>query len=169
MAAKPQDAPETLQLHLDPAHFKALLRDLLFREAGKPYFKRLHVPRQRWQRLLGPWKYLPTYVAEQQMLPVGARDTDRRIRTFFATYERLQAAFHEDGMPVTAIHILHQHCPQLNTAIEHVYLLECSRAGHDQYRIDLTGGPAPPPDVQKRRQRREKKLRDDGPFRLGGM
>jgi hypothetical protein len=163
MAANPPDVQETLQLNLDPADFKALLRDLLFREAGKPYFKRLHIPRQRWQRLLGPWKFIPTYVAEQQLLPVGGRDTDHRIRTFFLTYERLQAAFHEGGMPVTAIHVLRQRCLQLNAALEHVYLLECTTAGHDQYRIALTGGPAPetPP-----RTRQERNVRDEGPFRL---
>lgn len=166
MADNSQDVQETLQFHLDPAHFKALLRDLIFREAGKPYFKRLHVPRQRWQRWFGPWKYLPTYVAEQQMLPVGARDTDRRIQTFFSTYERLQAVFHEGGMPITAIHILNQHCPQVNTALAHVYLLECSLDGYDRYRIDLTGGPTPPPEVQRRQRRRERKWQDDGPFRL---
>lgn len=166
MAADPQGAQETLQIHLDPADFKALLRDLLFREAGKPYFKRLHIPRQRWQRLLGPWQSIPTYIAEKQLLPVGARDTDHRIRAFFATYERLQAAFDAGGMPVTAIHTLRQHCPQLNAALEHVHLLECTRDGHDRYRIDLVGGPAPPPEVQMRQRRREKKMRHDGPFRL---
>ena len=97
---------------------------------------------------------------------MGARDTDHRIQAFFATYERLQAAFHEGGMPVTAIHTLRQRCPQLNAALEYVHLLECTRDGHDRYRIDLVGGPAPPLEVQMRQQRRERKMRHDGPFRL---
>ncbi len=61
MATDPQaHLQETLQLRLDAETFKALMRDLLFREAGKPYFKQLYLPRQRWRRLLGDWQPLST-------------------------------------------------------------------------------------------------------------
>ena len=51
---------ETFQCVLDPTTFKALLRDLLFREAGKPYFKGLYVPRPR--RFFGrAWRTVSRY------------------------------------------------------------------------------------------------------------
>ncbi len=151
MATDPQGMQEILQLTLAPETFKELLRDLLFRETGKPYFKRLHIPRQRWRRVLGPWQPLPTYQAERQLLPVGGRNTDQRIRQFFLTYERLQAEFHEGGMPVTAIHVLRQRCPALNAALEHVHILECMTAAQDTYSVQLLGGPAPPPDPHNKK------------------
>ena len=44
---------ERVQLDFDLVTVKELLRDLLFREAGQAYFKRLAVPRQRrWLVLL---------------------------------------------------------------------------------------------------------------------
>jgi len=149
MADKSQPPQETLQLRLDAATFKELLRDLIFRETGKPYFKQLHIPRQRWRRMLGDWQPLTPYQAERELLPVGGRDIDSRIWQFFLTYERLQAEFHAGGMPVTAIYVLRQHCPPLNAALEHVY------------RLDLRGGPAPPPDP-KRPTSKDDSLEDDG-------
>jgi hypothetical protein len=146
MADNSQQPQETLQLRLNAATFKELLRDLIFRETGKPYFKQLHIPRQRWRRVRGDWQRLTTYQAERDLLPVGARDTDARIRQFFITYQRLQAEFHEGGMPVTAIYVLRQRCLQLNAALEHVHLLECAVHEPHEYRVDLLGGPAPPPD-----------------------
>ena len=147
MATDPQaQLQETLQLTLDAETFKELLRDLLFREAGKPYFKQLYLPRERWRRLLGDWRPLSTYEAEKAMLPVGGRQIDQHIRNFFVTHERLQATFQEGGMPVAAIFVLQQRCPSLNAALEHVHRLEC--AIHDErfYHVDLHGGPAPPLD-----------------------
>src|ERR671929_188911 len=94
---------ERVQLAFDIVTLKELLRDLLFREAGQTYFKRLAVPRQhRW---LGAWRTLSTYQAEKQLLPVGGGDTDRLIRQFFTTHACLRAEFHEGGMPVTAIRV----------------------------------------------------------------
>ena len=161
MADKSQPPQETLQLRLDAATFKELLRDLIFRETGKPYFKQLHIPRQRWRRMLGDWQPLTTYQAERQLLPVGGRDIDARIQQFFVTYERLQAEFQEGGMPVTAIYVLRQRCPQLNAALEHVHLLECTVHEPQEYRIDLHGGPAPPPDP-KRPQAKDDRPEDGG-------
>jgi hypothetical protein len=149
MAKNPQSPQELLQLFLDPATFKELLRDLLFRESGKPYFKRFHIPRQRWRRLLGAWRPLPTYQAEQQLLPVGVRNSDQRIREFFAMHTRLRAEFQEGGMPVSAIHVLQQRCPALNVALEHVRWLECRADNLERYCVQLAGGPAPPPDLYK--------------------
>jgi hypothetical protein len=140
---------ETLHLRLEPAAFKELLRDLLFREAGKPYFKSFHVPRQRWRSLLGTWRTLPTYQAERQLLPVGGRQLDQRIREFFATHGWLRTEFQEGGMPITAIRILQQRCPALNAALEHVHRLECTSDEETLYRVQLTGGPAPPPELRQ--------------------
>lgn len=148
---------ETLQLRLDAATFKELLRDLIFRETGKPYFKQFHIPRQRWRRMRGDWQPLTTYQAERELLPIGGRDIDARIRQFFLTYERLQAEFHEGGMPVTAIYVLRQRCPQLNAALEHVHRLECAPHEQHEYHVDLCGGPAPPPDPKRSTSK------DDGP------
>jgi hypothetical protein len=69
MRYKPRQSQETLQLDLDPSTFKELLRDLLFREAGKPYFKRFATPRR--YRFFGAWRTLSTYQAERQILPWG--------------------------------------------------------------------------------------------------
>src|SRR5947207_1352397 len=44
MKRTPQQPPERAQLNLDLVMVKELLRDLLFREAGQPYFKRFAVP-----------------------------------------------------------------------------------------------------------------------------
>jgi hypothetical protein len=49
---------ERVELDFDLVTVKELLRDLLFREAGQAYFKRLAVPRQR--RWLGAWRTLST-------------------------------------------------------------------------------------------------------------
>ena len=144
MARNPEAMQESLLLTYDPVTFKELLRDLLFREAGKPYFKSFHIPRQRWRRILGDWRALPTYQAERALLPVGARNTDERIRTFFLAHASLRAAFHEGGMPVTAVNVLRQRCPALNAALEHVHLLECWHDGREAYVVQLTGGVAPP-------------------------
>ena len=142
MKKAPPRIRETLQLDFDAAMFKAFLRDLLFREAGKPYFKRLAVPRRR--RLPGTWRTLSTYRAERQLLPVGGRDIDRLIREFFMTHACLRAEFQQDGMPVTAIHVLRQRCPACNPALEHVAILECALDGEKPYGVHLVGGPAPP-------------------------
>lgn len=147
MATNPQvQRSETLQLRLDAATFKELMRDLLFREAGKPYFKQLYLPRQRWRRLLGDWQPLSTYEAEKAMLPVGGRQIDQHIRNFFTSHVRLQAMFQEGGMPVTAIFVLQQRCPQLNAALEHIHQIEFAIHDEQHYQVDLQGGPAPPPD-----------------------
>ena len=133
---------ERVQLDVDLATVKELLRDLLFREAGQVYFKRLAVPRQR--RWLSAWRTLPTYQAEQQLLPVGGRDHDRLIQQFFLTYACLRAEFQEGGMPITAIRVLRLHCPALNAALERILCLECAAAVQDVYHLSLLGGPAPP-------------------------
>jgi hypothetical protein len=52
-------------------------------------------------------------------------------------------------MPVTAIYVLRQRCPQLNAALEHVHLLECAPHEPHEYRVDLRGGPAPRPDPKR--------------------
>ncbi len=149
MSTDPKLIQETLQLRLHATTFKELMRDLLFREAGKPYFKQLYLPRQRWRRLFGDWQPLSTYQAEKAMLPVGGRQLDQHIRDFFITNERLQAAFHEDGMPITAIFVLQQRCPQLNAALEHVHRIEFTIADEVHYQVHLQGGPAPPPDPNR--------------------
>src|SRR5438128_8357934 len=134
---------ERVQLDLALVTVKELLRDLLFREAGQAYFKRLAIPRQhRW---LSAWRTLSTYQAEKQLLPVGGRDTNRLIQQFFTTHACLRAEFHAGGMPVTAIRVLRLHCPVLNTALERIHCLECAAAAQDVYRVLLLGGPAPPP------------------------
>ena len=133
---------ERVQLDVDLATVKELLRDLLFREAGQVYFKRLAVPRQR--RWLSAWRTLPTYQAEQQLLPVGGRDLDRLIQQFFLTYACLRAEFQEGGMPITAIRVLRLHGPALNAALERIHCLECTVAAQDVYHLALLGGPAPP-------------------------
>jgi hypothetical protein len=133
---------ETLQLDLDAVTFKEFLRDLLFREAGKPYFKRLAIPRR--SRLFGAWRTLSTYQAERQLLPVGGQHTDERIRQFFTAYRCLRADFQEGGMPVTAIRVLRQSCPLHNAALQHVASLECTLNGSAPYHVQLRGGPAPP-------------------------
>lgn len=137
-----QHTQEALQLDLAPTTFKEFLRDLLFREAGKPYFKRLAIPRRR--RLWGTWRTLSTYQAERQLLPVGGRGTDELIKRFFTTHRCLRAEFQEDGMPVTAIHVLQQRCPSHNAALEQIHLLECVLQNDQGYSVHLTGGPAPP-------------------------
>src|SRR5215472_1677139 len=113
---------ERVQLDFDLVTVKELLRDLLFREAGQAYFKRLAVPRQR--RWLSVWRTLSTYQAEQQLLPVGGRDTNRLIQQFFTTHACLRAEFHDGGMPVTAIRVLRQHGPTLHPVLTHIYSLE---------------------------------------------
>jgi hypothetical protein len=134
---------ERVQLDFDVVTMKELLRDLLFREAGQAYFKRLAVPRRhRW---LGAWRTLPTYQAEQQLLPVGGRDIDRLIQQFFTTYTCLRAEFHDGGMPVTAIRVLRLHCPTLNAALERIHRLECAADAQGVYHVSLLGGPASPP------------------------
>ena len=134
---------ERVRLDFDLVTVKELLRDLLFREAGQAYFKRLAVPRQR--RWLGAWRTLSTYEAEKQLLPVGGRDTNRLIRQFFTTHACLRAEFHEGGMPVTAIRVLRMHCPALNATLERIHCLECAVAAQDVYHVLLLGGPAQPP------------------------
>src|SRR5205823_13388823 len=134
---------ERVQLDFDLVTVKELLRDLLFREAGQAYFKRLVIPSQR--RWLGAWRTLSTYQAEKQLLPVGGRDTNRLIQQFFTTHACLRAEFYEGGMPVTAIRLLRQHCPPLNAALTHIYNLECTHDGQGGYHIALTGGAAPQP------------------------
>src|SRR5262252_2275993 len=131
---------ERVQLAFDLVTVKELLRDLLFREAGQAYFKRLAVPRQR--RWLSAWRTLSTYQAEKQLLPVGGRDTNRLIQQFFTTHACLRVEFHEGGMPVTAIRVLRLHCPALNAALERIHWLECA-AAQDVYHVLLLGGPAP--------------------------
>jgi hypothetical protein len=143
MRRTPQQPPQRAQLNLDLVTVKELLRDLLFREAGQPYFKRFAVPRRR--RWLGPWRTLSTYQAERQLLPVGGRETNRLIQQFFTTHARLRAEFHEGGMPVTAVRLLRQHCPTLNTALTHIYSLECTHDDQGGYQITLTGGSSPQP------------------------
>jgi hypothetical protein len=142
MKRRPQRFQETLRLDLDAAAFKELLRDLLFREAGKPYFKRLAIPRR--YRLLGAWRTLSTYQAERQLLPVGGRNTDDLIRQFFLTHTYLRAEFQEGGMPVTAIRILRQACPSPNPVLEYVACLECTLDSSEHYQVQLVGDPAPP-------------------------
>jgi len=139
--ASPQPQ-ERVQLDFDLVAVKELLRDLLFREAGQDYFKRLAIPRQR--RWLGAWRTLSTYQAEKQLLPVGGRDTNSLIRQFFTTHACLRAEFHAGGMPVTAIRVLRLRCPALNAALERIHCLECA-ATQDVYHVLLLGGSAPPP------------------------
>jgi len=141
MKRTPQQPPARAQLVLDLVSVKELLRDLLFREAGQPYFKRLAVPRRR--RWLGPWRTLSTYQAERQLLPVGGRETNRRIEQFFTIHACLRAEFHEGGMPATAIRVLRQHGPTLPAVLTHIYSLECAPDGQGGYQIALTGGAAP--------------------------
>jgi len=134
---------ERVQLDFDVVTMKELLRDLLFREAGQAYFKRLAVPRRhRW---LGAWRTLSTYEAEQQLLPVGGRDINRLVQQFFTTYACLRAEFHDGGMPVTAIRVLRLHCPTLNAALERIHRLECAADAQGVYHVSLLGGPASPP------------------------
>jgi len=134
---------EKVQLDFALATVKELLRDLLFREAGQAYFKRLAVPRQR--RWLGAWRTLSTYQAEKQLLPVGGRDTDRLIQQFFTTHACLRAEFQAEGMPITAVRVLRLYGPALNAALERIHCLECAAAVQDVYHVVLLGGPAPPP------------------------
>jgi hypothetical protein len=147
MHKDPHRSQETLQLDLDPATFKELLRDLLFREAGKPYFKRFATPRQ--YRLFGAWRTLSTYQAERQLLPVGGQNTDQLIQQFFTTHRCLRVEFQENGMPVTAVRVLRQLCPSRNAALEQIQCLECVGNTTTYYRVSLTGGllplPASPP------------------------
>ena len=142
MKRTPQQPLERAQLNLDLVTVKELLRDLLFREAGQPYFKRFAVPRRR--RWLGSWRTLATHQAERQLLPVGGRETNRLIQQFFTTHACLRAEFYAGGMPVTAIRLLRQHGPTLNAALTHIYSLECAHDGQGGYQITLTGGSAPP-------------------------
>lgn len=132
-------AQETLQLDLDPQAFKEFLRDLLFREAGKPYFKRLAIPRR--YRFLGAWRTLSTYQAERQLLPVGGRQTDDLIRQFFTTHQCLRAEFQEGGMPVDAMRVLRHACLSHPQPLAHVHSLACTRPSPTHYRVELIGGP----------------------------
>jgi len=141
MQRTPQQPLARAQLTLDLVSVKELLRDLLFREAGQPYFKRLAVPRRR--RWLGFWRTLSTYQAERQLLPVGGRETNRLIEQFFTLHTCLRAEFHEGGMPVTAIRVLRQHGPTLHAVLTHIYSLECTPDGQGGYEIALAGGAAP--------------------------
>lgn len=145
MKRTPQQPLERAHFDLDLATVKELLRDLLFREAGQPYFKRFAVPRQR--RWLGPWRTLSIYQAERQLLPVGGRETNRLIQQFFTTHTCLRAEFHAGGMPVTAIRVLRQRCATLNAALACIQSLECAHDGQGSYQIALTGGPAPQPPL----------------------
>jgi hypothetical protein len=143
MKRTPPSPQERAQLDCDVVTIKELLRDLLFREAGQAYFKRLAVPRRhRW---LGAWRTLPTYQAEQQLLPVGGRDLNRLIQAFFTTHACLRAEFHDGGMPVTAIRVLRLYCPTLNAALERIHRLECAADAQGVYHVALLGGPASPP------------------------
>lgn len=133
---------ETVYLHLEPVLFKELLRDVLFREAGRPYFKRLALPRhQRW---LSAWRTFSTYQAERALLPVGGSEMDQLIRAFFSTHTTLRAEFQQGGMPVTAIRVLRQYCPPLNAALERVYCLECTSEDTTGYRVTVLGSATPP-------------------------
>ena len=134
---------ERVQLNFDLVTVKELLRDLLFREAGQAYFKRLAIPRQR--RWLSAWRTLSIYQAEKQLLPVDGRDTNGLIQQFFTTHACLRAEFHEGSMPITAVRVLRLHCPALNAALERIHCLECAAAAQDVYHIVLLGGPTPPP------------------------
>ena len=141
MRRAPRPPQENAHLALDLLTVKELLRDLLFREAGQAYFKRLVVPtRRRW---LGAWRTLSVYRAERELLPVGGRDIDRRIQQFFVLHACLRAEFHEGGMPVGAIRVLRQRCPALNAALERIHSLECAMESQERYRVSLVGGPAP--------------------------
>ena len=142
MRRTPQAPAEIVQLTLEPQLFKELLRDLLFREAGRWYFKRLAIPRRyRW---LSPWRTLPLPQAERQLLPVGGRHTEQRIQEFFTRHTVLRAEFYQGGMPVTAVRVLRQHCLPLNGALERVYSLECRHATATAYQIAVVGGLTPP-------------------------
>jgi hypothetical protein len=142
MPRRPPRSQEVLRLDLDAAAFKEFLRDLLFREAGKSYFKRLAIPRR--YRLLGAWRTLSTYQAERQLLPVGGRNTDDLIRQFFLTNTCLRAEFQQGGMPITAIRVLRQAYPLPNPALEYVACLECTLESSARYQVHLVGDPAPP-------------------------
>jgi hypothetical protein len=144
MARDPRLTQETFQCALDPTTFKSLLRDLLFRETGKPYFKGLYVPRPR--RLFGrAWRLVSRYSAEQHMLPVGGQDTDGRIRQFFTTHKQLRVVLQAWGMPVRAVQVLQQQCAVHNAVVEQVQLLECTWDSDLQaYVVTVTGGPLPP-------------------------
>ncbi len=147
--------PEKLQVAFDPTTFKAFLRDLLFREAGKPYFKRLVLPRHRY-RLLGAWQTFSVLQAEHQLLPVGGRNIDALIRQFFTDHPCLRVEFQAGGMPTTAIHVLQQHRPLQPATLEHVHWLQCALANDTTYHVDLSGGPAPPPtDTRRGREQTE--------------
>ena len=134
---------ERVQLDFDLITIKELLRDLLFREAGQAYFKRLAVPRQR--RWLGAWRTLSIPQAEKQLLPVGGRDTNHLMQQFFTTHACLRAEFHAGGMPVTAVRVLRLHGPALNAALERIHCLECAAAAQDIYHVLLHGGPISSP------------------------
>jgi hypothetical protein len=130
------------RLVFDLVTIKEFLRDLLFREAGQAYFKRLAVPRRR--RWLSAWRTLSTYQAEQLLLPVGGRDLNQRIVHFFTLHACLRVEFHEGGMPLTAIRVLRLQSGALPTALVCVYHLECTVDDHGAYYLLLCGGPAPP-------------------------
>ncbi len=142
MRRAPQLPTTTVQFHLALPVLKELLRDLLFREAGQPYFKRLAVPhRRRW---FGLWRTLSTYQAERQLLPVGGRDTNRLIQEFFQTHVTLRAEFQQGGMPVTAIRVLRQYCLPLDETLARVHTLECAYDVSAEYRVAVVGGATPP-------------------------
>lgn len=131
---------EQAHLVFDKVTMKELLRDLLFREAGQLYFKRLALPRRyRW---LGAWRTLATYDAERQLLPVGGRDLDQHIARFFATHACLRVEFQAGGMPVSAIRVLRVHCPAVATTLERIAFLECRLEADGVYRLVVCGGPA---------------------------
>ena len=139
MKRTPQPPEETVQLDLELNLVKELLRDLLFREAGQPYFRRFAVPRRR--RWFGAWRTLSTYQAERQLLPVGGRDMNRLIQAFFTTHSCLRAEFYQDGMPVSAIGVLRQCCPPLHPLLVRIYSLECAQNDRGGYQISLRGSP----------------------------
>lgn len=131
-----------VSLDMPAAVFKAFLRDLLGREAGQPYFKHLAIPRRyRW---LGAWQRLSTYRAEQQLLPIGGRQLDARIRQFFVTHGALRALFQGDGMPLYAMYLMHDYTEQFPEGLARILQFDCTLHTETLYRVILHGGPEPP-------------------------
>ncbi len=129
-------------LSMPPDLFKALLRDLLGREAGQPYFKCLVIPRRyRW---LGAWQRLPTYHAEQQLLPIGGRQLDERIRQFFITHGHLRAIFQEGGMPLYAIYLMQHYAAQFPQGLARIVQLDCTLQTDGSYQVIVLGTLEPP-------------------------
>ncbi len=132
----------TVHVSMPPDLFKALLRDLLGREAGQPYFKCLAIPRRyRW---FGAWRRLPTYQAEQQLLPIGGRQLDARIRQFFVTHGHLRAIFQEGGMPLYAIYVMQHYSAQFPQELARIVQLDCTFHTDGSYQVTLLGTPEPP-------------------------